>query len=68
MTKDWNGNGKSTFITIGASNHTDKEREAHDFYATDPVAIDSLSAASSCRRRFGSVPAVRAACRSDSPS
>lgn len=34
MTKDWSGNGKSTFITIGASNHTDKEREEHDFYAT----------------------------------
>lgn len=42
MTKDWNGNGKSTFITIGASNHTDKEREEHDFYATSPVAIDRL--------------------------
>lgn len=42
MTKDWNGNGKSTFIIIGASNHTDKEREAHDFYCTDPVAIDRL--------------------------
>lgn len=27
MTKDWSGNDKSTFITIGASNHTDKERE-----------------------------------------
>lgn len=27
MTKNWSGNGKSTFITIGASNHTDKERE-----------------------------------------
>lgn len=36
------GNGKSTFITIGASNHTDKEREEHDFYATDHVAIDRL--------------------------
>lgn len=42
MTKDWNGNSKSTFITIGASNHTDKEREVHDFYCTDPVAIDRL--------------------------
>lgn len=42
MTKDWNGNGKSTFITIGASNHTDKERERHDFYATSPEAIDKL--------------------------
>lgn len=42
MANDWNGNGRSTFITIGASNHTDKERERHDFYATDPVAIDAL--------------------------
>lgn len=42
MTKDWSGNGKSTFITIGASNHTDKEREEHDFYATSPEAIDKL--------------------------
>lgn len=42
MTKDWSGNGKSTFITIGASNHTDKEREEHDFYATSYVAIDRL--------------------------
>ena len=42
MTKDWKGNGKSAFITIGASNHTGKEREAHDFYATDRIAIDKL--------------------------
>ena len=42
MTKDWSGNGKSTFITIGASNHTDKEREEHDFYSTSPEAIDKL--------------------------
>ena len=40
--KDWVGNSKSTFITLGASNHTDKERENMDFYATDPVAIDGL--------------------------
>jgi hypothetical protein len=38
MTKDWSGNSKSTFITIGASNHTDKEREEHDFYSTSPEA------------------------------
>ena len=42
MTKDWSGNSKSTFITIGASNHTDKEREEHDFYATSSEAIDKL--------------------------
>lgn len=27
---------------IGASNHTDKEREKNDFYATDPISIDKL--------------------------
>lgn len=40
--KDWNGNGNSIFKTLGASNHTDKEREEHDFYATSPIAIDKL--------------------------
>lgn len=40
--KDWTGNGKSMFVTLGASNHTDKERESNDFYATDPIAIDKL--------------------------
>ena len=42
MEKDWSGNGKSVFVTLGASNHTDKERESNDFYATDPIAIDKL--------------------------
>lgn len=42
MGKDWTGNGKSIFTTLGASNHTDKEREANDYYATDPIAIDAL--------------------------
>lgn len=40
--KDWTGNRKSMFVTLGASNHTDKERESNDFYATDPIAIDKL--------------------------
>ena len=31
--KDWIGNKKSTFVTLGASNHTEKEREKNDFYA-----------------------------------
>ena len=26
MEKDWIGNGKSIFTTLGASNHTEKER------------------------------------------
>lgn len=40
--KDWTGNQKSTYITLGASNHTDKERQTEDYYATDPIAIDGL--------------------------
>lgn len=34
--KDWNGNDKSPFVTIGATGHSDKEREANDYYATHP--------------------------------
>ena len=40
--KDWTGDKNSIFKTIGASNHTDKERQKEDFYATDPEAIDKL--------------------------
>lgn len=32
----------SIYLNIGASNHTEKEREINDFYATDPIAIDKL--------------------------
>ena len=42
--KDWKGNKNSVFKTLGASNHTDKERESLDFYATSPEAIDKLAA------------------------
>lgn len=40
--KDWKGNKNSIYKTLGASNHTDKEREKNDYYATDPMAIDKL--------------------------
>lgn len=40
--KDWSGNINSVWKTLGASNHTDNEREADDYYATDPIAIDKL--------------------------
>ncbi len=33
---------KAMFRIIGASNHTDEERERDDYYATDPIAIDKL--------------------------
>lgn len=42
--KDWTGNAGSIFKTLGASNHTDAERESDDFYATEPKAIDILCA------------------------
>ncbi len=42
MGKDWTGNKKSTFVTLGASNHSDGEREENDYYATEPLAGEEL--------------------------
>lgn len=39
---DWTGNAKSIYTTLGASNHTESEREVNDFYATDPRAMELL--------------------------
>ena len=33
-----------TFVTLGASNHSDTERESNDYYATDPKAVELLLA------------------------
>ena len=33
---------KTTFVQLGASNHSDKERENNDYYATDPNALKLL--------------------------
>lgn len=41
--KDWVGTGVSAFRTLGASSHTDEEREIHDYYATDPQAALDLA-------------------------
>ncbi len=40
--KDWTGNNKSAFVCIGASNHTNGERETLDYYATEPKALELL--------------------------
>lgn len=40
MEKDWTGNKKTTFAQLGASNHSDVEREVNDFYATDPDTLE----------------------------
>ena len=42
MPKDWTGTSNSAFKQLGASSHCEEEREEHDFYATDPSAIDDL--------------------------
>ena len=39
---DWTGNSKSTFVTLGASSHSEGIREEDDFYATDPKAMELL--------------------------
>lgn len=38
--KDWIGNKKSAYATLGASNHSELEREINDYYATDPKALE----------------------------
>lgn len=40
--KDWTGNSNSIYKTLGASNHTDKEREENDYYATESKAAELL--------------------------
>ena len=40
--KDWTGNKNSIFKTLGASNHTEKDRQNEDYYATDPIAAELL--------------------------
>ena len=42
MAKDWTGNSNSIYMTLGASNHTNEERENNDYYATEPKAIELL--------------------------
>lgn len=40
--KDWTGNATSIYATHGATNHSDDERAALDYYATDPKAVQAL--------------------------
>ena len=40
--KDWTGNSKAIYSCHGASNHSDAERETHDYYATPPRATELL--------------------------
>lgn len=40
--KDWTGNSRSAFATLGARNYAQNEREEHDYYATEPKAAHLL--------------------------
>lgn len=40
--KDWTGNSHSAHATLGARNYAQNEREAHDYYATEPLAVELL--------------------------
>lgn len=40
--KDWKGNSKSIYTTLGASNHVEEEREKNDYYATESKATELL--------------------------
>lgn len=39
---DWTGSSQSLFHTNTASNHSERDREIHDFYATEPRAVELL--------------------------
>lgn len=40
---DWTGNKRTVFSILGASNHSETDRQSEDFYATSPLAIDKLA-------------------------
>jgi hypothetical protein len=40
--KDWTGNQKSIYTTLGASSHAVENREINDYYATSPKAAEML--------------------------
>lgn len=40
--QDWVGNQNSVFMALGASNHSQTDREPNDYYATDPKAVEIL--------------------------
>ena len=42
MAKDWVGGSAAVFKTLGASNHTDADRQREDYYATEPKATEWL--------------------------
>lgn len=39
---DSGGNVKTTWVALGATNHSERERESNDYYATPPIAVNEL--------------------------
>ena len=42
--QDWTGDSQSIYRILGASNHSTKDRQQHDYYATEPKAVELLLA------------------------
>lgn len=42
MKKDWTGNSIAYAKTLGATSHSTTERQQHDYYATEPKAVNFL--------------------------
>lgn len=42
MNKDWTGNTRSAFATLGARTYANEAREENDYYATEPKATELL--------------------------
>ena len=40
--KDWTGNSRSAHAMLGARNYAKNDREANDYYATEPKAVELL--------------------------
>ena len=40
--KDWTGNSRSIYATLGARKYAREEREINDYYATEPKALELL--------------------------
>lgn len=57
MARDWKGGMASTYMTIGASNHTAHERADKDYYATEPAATEWL-----CRLEKFNAPILEPSC------
>lgn len=44
MSKDWTGDSRSVYSMLGATNHSEKDRQEYDYYATEPRAMELLLA------------------------